>query len=261
MPSPSITTVFQAISILGCSLTVIRLLSSGLYRRYPVFTCYFAFLAIDDIWPVVLPQKSDWYFYCFIYTEPLLRIFCVFAVLELYRLLLERYKGLYSLGRWAMYGVSAISVIVSGLMLLPHITPAMPQRSVRLGYTAAFDRGVDFSLTIFILLSLLFLSQYPVKLSRNLVVHASLYSAYFLSRGTYTLFRRSIPRHHDQLVSILDLVFSGIVAACTIAWFLLLSPEGEQVTADRIRFSPEYEARMLGKLDALNQILLKSARS
>lgn len=259
MPSAEITKALLGVSTLGCLLTALRLSWSGLYKRYPVFTAYFAFLAIDGIWPLFLPQNSDWYFYCWICTEPLLRIFCVFAVLELYRLLLEPYKGLYSLGRWAMYGVSFVSVIVSGLMLLPHITPATPLKSVRLGYAMAFNRGADFSLTIFILLSLLFLSQYPIKLSRNLVIHASLYSAYFLSRGTYLLFRRAIPL--GPMVSILDLVFAGIVAACTLAWFLFLTPKGEEVRTARLRFSAEYEARVLQKLDALNQVMLKSAKS
>ena len=37
-------------------------------------------------------------------------VFYVLMVLELYRLVLEKYKGLYSLGRWALYLSLAISV-------------------------------------------------------------------------------------------------------------------------------------------------------
>jgi hypothetical protein len=257
MPSALITRVFLAISILGCSLTVLRLLLSGLCRRYQVFTWFFAFRALYDLWPLLLPPKSDTYFYFFIITEPIIRLFCIFAVLELYRLALQRYKGLYTLGRWVMYGASLISVIVSVLMLLPHITPTMPQKSMYLGYAYGFNRGVDFSLTIFILLMLIFLSRYPITLSRNLVVHASLYSIYFLSSGTYGFVRRAIG---GGSANTLNLVFSGIVAACTVAWFFLLTPEGEGVKAARIRFSPEYETRMLEKLDALNQMMLNSGK-
>jgi hypothetical protein len=258
MPSTAITRLLLVITLAGCSLTVLRLFWSGLFRRYPAFTAFFAFRAVDHIWPLFLPQKSALYAWFWIVTEPLLRVFCVFAVLELYRLMLERYKGLYSLGRWVLYGVSAISVVVSLLMLLPQISPAMHQRTAYLGYAWGFDRGVDFTLTIFILLSLAFISQYPISLSRNLVVHAALYSVFFLSSGTYALVRRAVWRHSAP---VLDLVFSGVVAACTLAWFLLLSPKGEGAKAARIRFSPEYEARVLEKLDALNQVLIKSARS
>jgi hypothetical protein len=257
MPSTTLIKIFSAASALGCLMSVARFSLSGLSRRYPAFTCFFAFLVVDSSFPVLLSQDSDLYFYVWIVAEPVLRVFCVFGVLELYRLMLERYKGLYSLGRWVMYGASIVSVAVSVLMLLPRITPALPQRSVYLGYVYAFNRGVDFSLTVFILLILLFLSQYPVVLSRNLVVHASLYSIYFLCSGTYSFVHRVVWNHSAP---VLDTAFAGIVAACTIAWFFLLTPKGEEVKASRIRFSPEYEARVLEKLDALNQVLLKSAR-
>jgi len=57
------------------------------------------------------------------------------------------------------------------------------------------------------------------------------------------------------------MVFAAIVAACTVAWFLLLRPKGEEVRVTRVGFSPEYEALLLRKLDSLNQILLKSQKS
>ena len=256
MPSATIMRILFAATVFGCCLTVFRLVSSGLWRRFPVFTCFFAFLAVDYAWPVVVPQESDLYFYLWITTELITRVFCVFGVLELYRLMLARYKGIYSLGRWAMYVASIISVVVSVLMLLPRITPAMPQRSVYLGYAYAFNRGVDFSLTIFILLILLFLGQYSVTLSRNLVVHSSLYSIYFLSSGTYSFVHRAVWNHSSPM---LDTAFAGIVAACTVAWFFLLNPKEEEVSAIHHRFSPEYEARVLQRLDALNQVMLKSA--
>lgn len=256
MPSAAITRIFLVSTTLGCSFTLFRLFGTGLWRRYRIFTAFFVFLAADYIWPTLISQESDLYFYFWVFTEPITRIFCIFGVLELYRLMLERYKGLYSLGRWAMYVASILSVIVSVLMLLPRITPAMTQRSVHIGYVYAFNRGVDFSLTVFVLLVLLFLSLYRVTLSRNLVVHASLYSIYFLSSGTYAFVHRAVWVHSSPA---LDSIFSGIVAACTITWGFLLSPKGEEVKAKQHGFSPEYEARALEKLDALNEVLLKSA--
>lgn len=258
MLSTEITTALLALSAVGCGMTVVRLLLSKLYSRYKVFTFYFAFTAIANTLLVLFPSNSNPYLYIWATTEPISRIFCVLGVLELYRLMLEPYKGLYSMGRWVMYGASVLSVIISILLLLPHITPRMPQKSVHLGYVYAFNRGVDFTLTLFILLTLLFISQYPVSLSRNLLAHASLYSAYFLSSGTYALVRRWIG---GGSASSLNLVFTAIVAACTVAWFFLLTPHGEHVKAVRIHYSPEYEARVLQHLDTINQLLLKSSKS
>lgn len=257
MPGIVFTKAFLIISVVGCVLTALRLLWSGLYKRYPAFTLYISLLAVDGIWPVVIPQKSIIYARVWTFSAPTLRFFSIFCVLELYRLMLERYKGLYSLGRWVMYIASTLSVVISLLMLLPRIPPSTPQATKYITYAFAFNRGVDFSLTIFILLTLVFLSRYPITLSRNIVVHASLLSVYFLSRGTYLLVRRAMPR---SSMPTLDLAFSGIVALCTIAWLFLLTPRGEEVKASRPRFSPEYEARALQKLEALNQVLLKSGR-
>jgi len=41
--------------------------------------------------------------------------------------------------------------------------PAMPQQSRIMGYLYATERGVDFSLALFILLILLILSRYPCR--------------------------------------------------------------------------------------------------
>jgi hypothetical protein len=258
MPSTTVTKVFLAISVCGCSLTVIRLLWSGLFRRYRFFTVFFVVLAGDLLYPIVLPQSSRTYFYIWVATEPLLRILYIFVVLELYRLILEQYKGLYSLGRWALYGSSSVGVAISILTLLPQFTPAMPQRTRLLSYVYGFDRGVDLSLVIIILLMLAFLSRFPVTLSRNMLLHAALCSIYFFSESLYGLVWKILGL---KTYTWLDAVFQGASALCTVAWLFLLTQHGEEVPARRIKFSPEYEARVLGELDALNQTLLKIGKS
>jgi hypothetical protein len=215
-------------------------------------------LAGDLLYPIVLAQDSLPYFYIWVATEPVLRILYVLVVLELYRLILEPYKGLYSLGRWVLYGSSAVGAAISILTLLPHITPATPQSTRLLGYVYGFDRGVDLSLVIIILLMLAFLSRFPVTLSRNMLVHAALYSIYFFSESLYGLVWKILGL---KTYTWLDTVFQGISAFCTVAWLFLLTPKGEEVPAKRMKFSPEYELRVLGKLDALNQTLLKIGKS
>src|ERR1039458_8161467 len=102
-------------------------------------------------------------------------------VVELYKLVLEKYKGLYTLGRWALYVSLAISVSISAISLLPQIKPSLPQQSKIMFYMLATERGVNTGLAIFIVLILCFLSLFPVKLSRNVRVHALVYSIFFRS--------------------------------------------------------------------------------
>ena len=172
MPSHALVLFFEWVSLLGAGLTTLKLLRSGLYRRYRFFFIYLVSLVPYGICLLMLDVNSGLYQKFWTVTAPLFWLFYILVVFELCGLILEKHKGLYTLGRWAMYLAMAVSVTVSMLSLLPRITPAMPQRTRIMGYVYAAERGVDFSLAIFILLILLFLARYPVPSSRNVVVHA-----------------------------------------------------------------------------------------
>lgn len=258
MPGTAITNGFLVVASVASGLTVFRLLWSGLAGRYRAFTIFFAFRALNHLYPLFIDFRSNLYAYIWATTEPAFRILYIMVVLELYRLILEQYMGLYSLGRWVLYGSSAVAAIISILTLLPHITPAMPQQTRYLGYVYAFDRGVDLSLVIIVLVMLVFLSRFPLKLSRNVLVHATLYSLYFFSSSIFGFAWKMLGLKAQSDV---NLVFEGISAACTVGWLFLLTPEGEKVPAMHLHFSAEYEQRALGKLDAINKTLLKISKS
>src|ERR1035437_313351 len=129
MLGPALVTCLQVGSVLGYALTSLKLVRTGLYHRYPVFSCYLAFGALNSTWPLFLSVSSAWYQYLWVLTEPIYWIFYIWVVLELCRLVLERHRGLYTLGRWAMALGMAISVTLSVLSLLPRVRPANPLRS------------------------------------------------------------------------------------------------------------------------------------
>src|SRR5258707_865753 len=122
-------------------------------------------------------------------TQPLFWLFYVLTVVELSRLVLERYKGLYSIFRVAVIVSTVVSVTVSALSLIPKIKPTSPQRSKILGLFLVSERGLELSLALFIILILLFLSRYPVVLSRNVRAHAVIYAVYFLANTMGLLIR------------------------------------------------------------------------
>jgi hypothetical protein len=156
-----------------------------------------------------------------------------------------------------MYFGIAVAVTLSLLSLFPHITPAMPQRTRIMGYVYATERGVDFSLAIFILLILFFLSRYPVPLSRNVVVHSVVFSLFFLS-NTIGLLLHSV--FGMQLIHEVDMLFTGTSSACMVAWLVLLNARGEKVQVTTQHFGRGDEERILLQLDALNDTLLRASR-
>src|ERR1019366_4050547 len=181
--------LLKAVLFVGSVLMGLKLYRTGLYHRYPIFFAFFIFRIPNSIWPLFLEVSSPLYQKIWVLTEPLEFGFYVLIVVELYKLVLEKYKGLYSLGRWALYVSLAISVSISGISLLPRIQPSMPQRSRIMFYMVATERGVHTGLVIFIVLMLCFLSLFPVKLSRNVRVHALVFSIFFLSHTFVALMR------------------------------------------------------------------------
>jgi hypothetical protein len=268
MPSAALfISFFQAVGILGSALTVLKLLTSGLYRRYRIFFSYFVFRVPYLSASLVLSRltglhggagnKSDLYFYLFIYSEPFLLLAYILMVIELYSLVLERYKGLYTLGRWAMYGAILISGTISILTLLPKIAPSTPEPSRWLFIEVGAERGVDLALVIFILLIVWFLSKYPVALSHNVVIHTVIFAVFFLTDALVLLWRTLLGFHVND---IFNAVSTAISSACAIAWWLMLSAKGEEVRTPTPQIRPDDEERILQQLDDLNATLLKVSR-
>lgn len=240
--------------MLGSILMVLKLYRTGLYHRYPIFFAFFIFRIPNSIWPLFLGVSSYLYLRVWVLTELIALGFYVLMVVELYKLVLEKYKGLYTLGRWALYVSLAISVSISAISLLPQIKPSMPQRSKIMFYMVATERGIQTGLVLFIVLILCFLSFFPVKLSRNVRVHALVFSVFFLG-STFMLLMRSL--FGMRLVNEFNTVFLGITAASVVAWLTLLRTAGEDSRLAPMRYGQEHESRLLSHLDTLNAALLR----
>jgi hypothetical protein len=246
-----------ATSILGAGLTAIKLLKTGLYRRYPAFFAYLLVFILSFAAPFFVKTKSDAYLFFWRAIQPVAWFLSVAMVFELYRLVLARHKGLYTLGRWAMYAGIAVSVTVSALTLLPHITPQTPQRSKGVAYYTVIERGVDCSLAIFLLFMMFLLVWYAVPLCRNVVVHAVIYTVFFLSLTMGTLLYSVFGMKN---IDALNTGLTAMSTACTLAWFFLLSRSGEEVRVKLPWIGPEQEERILSQLDSMNAALLRTAR-
>ena len=254
MTSAVLVSGLKAVLLLGSLLMVLKLYRTGLYHHYPIFFAFFIFRIPNSIWPLFLDVSSNLYLHVWVLTEPFEFGFYVLMVVELYKLVLEKYKGLYTLGRWALYVSLAISVTISAISLMPRITPSLPQQSKIIFYVLAAERGIQTGLALFIILILCFLSLFPVKLSRNVRVHALVFSIFFLS-GTFMLLMKTL--FGMRLWQEVNTILLGISAASVVAWLTLLRKAGEDSIRAPILFSQEHESRLLAHLDSLNAALLR----
>jgi hypothetical protein len=258
MLSVTPVSILQVISLLASALTAAKLFQSGLYRRYPVLFAYVIFRVPNGSWAFFVDSKTSAYLLWYVITGAIVWVFYVLLVFELYRLVLEKYKGIYTLGRRFMYLAVPVAITISALSLIPKINPQTPQQSRILPYFIAAERGIDFSLAIFILLILLFLAVFRVPLARNVRIHAAVYSVFFLSNTLVFLLRTVFGlRMKDEV----DLLLMATSSGCLIAWLFLLSPKGETVPAPLRTVNPGEEQRILVHLGALNQTLLNASRN
>jgi hypothetical protein len=263
MSSAALVFWLQIAAIVGCGLTSFALYRTGLYTRYRWFFWYFLFRIFDNIAVICFIQfigvKSVEYLWLWVLTTPTFWIFYVAVVLELYRLILAKHPGLYTLGRWGMYLGMTLSVAFSLITLLPRISSTLPARSQRTFQILAVDRGVNFGLAVFLLLTVFCLTfLYPVPLSRNLKLHTVLYTLFFLGGSVGSLLHTFFNLKYADSI---DTAFSALCSVCTFMWFFLLSPKGEEVHVRQPKLGPEYEARLLQQIESLNSTLMKVSRS
>ena len=258
MVSVALVSILKIASLLGSALTAARLFNNGLYLRYRVFFAYMLFRVPDGIWPLFLDPKSKTYFFWWISTGVLLWVFYVLLVSELYRLVLEKYKGIYSLGRWFVYSGVVVAVAISAMSLTVKFNPQTPQRSGILPYYMVAERGIDLSLLLFILLILLFLAIFHVPLARNVKVHSAVYAAYFLSNTMVFLLRVVFGL---RMKNEGDLLLMATSCGCLVAWLFLLSPKGESLPSAGEGAGPMEEQRILIHLEALNRTLIGVSRT
>jgi hypothetical protein len=247
-----------------------RLRLAGLHRIYRFFSAYLLFgvlraallMGAPRLYSVIGGPSAarhgpNLYGWIWVATQPLVWVFYVLVVLELYTLVLQNYKGIASLGRWVMLAGLTVGLLVSALSLsadLSNPTEAFPILRVFF----VIDRGLSSSLVIFLLIITGFLAWYPVPLSRNLVVHCAVYAVYFLSLSMVVLVRNLVGANVMGIVNVAQL---SIELACLMVWLFLLNRAGESKTVRvRPQPTPEDEQALVEQLEAINSTLLRAAR-
>jgi hypothetical protein len=255
MPGVDLSEVLQIVSLFGAIFLVTKLLHTGLWRSYPIFFWYLIFRIPNTFWPLVIPNRTSLYEHIWLSTEPIAWVFHVLVVVELCRLVLNRHRGIYSLLRWAMYASVVLAVTISILSLLPKISHAK-ENSRLVGIYFASQRGIDLSLAILIILILFFLSRYPVRLNRNILVHSTLYTIFFFG-GAFTMLMHTLFGRSNKETANMNLILEAISAACVFSWAIFLTRKGEELPASFLSFTHEHEQRALRQLETLNATLLK----
>lgn len=247
--------IFDWLIVAGTAVLGVRLFILDLHRRYRVFFSYLIFATLRLGVFSSLPQGSGAYQKIWVLTEPLEWLFYVLVVLEIYSLVLEDYRGLSTVGRWALITAVLIALLASGLSLM---APSQSIQSHLMRYYYVAERAVYFSLVVFLLSILGLLLQYPIALCRNIVVHSMVFSIYFL--GNTVLFLLLSMRGFAVHTEVSD-AFRMITLGAVGTWLVMLNPAGElRKLTLRPRWMPGREEELASQLNHLNAALLRATR-
>jgi hypothetical protein len=245
------------IQTVAASAAAVRLMRLNLGKHFPALLAYLLFLAGINLALGLMSDTSMLYFWSYLVIQPLKCIFSVIAVRELFALTFERYPGIRSVSRWVMYtgvGLSlAISLMITGFFWQG---AAAGRAHSHLFYFEISVRSVVFSLAAAIIANLIFLSKYPLHLSKNTLVCSFFFSAMFIGQACGLLYDSLTPELHNHYI---DSIGEFFVIACLAGWAAMLKPEPARAPA-KICFSSQHEDHLLEQLNSLNQLMTRSAR-
>src|SRR5258708_27622204 len=212
------------LNLVGSALVIWRLYFVGLQKTYRLFFAYMAVALVRSLILFPFNPRSETYFQLWVDTRPLLWLFFVLVLSELYSLVLRDYRGIYSVSRWFFYGAATFSALVSASTVFVTMAAGSTTRPPLLYYSALIERGVVTGLAIFLFLLLTLVAWFAVPLSRNLLTHCCVYSAYFLSNNVIMLYWHSGSQDTAYWVSVWRL---SVALICYSCWVFLLSRAGE----------------------------------
>jgi hypothetical protein len=160
-----------------------------------------------------------------------------------------------TVGRWALIAAVVVALLASGVSLM---APSQSPQSHLMRYYYVAERAMYFSLAVFLLSILGFLMQYPITLSRNIIVHSMVFSVYFL--GNTVLYLLLSMRGYGS-IPVVTYALSAITLAAVGTWLVMLNPAGE-VRKLRLRphWMPGREEELVIQLNNLNAALLRATR-
>ncbi|MGB9604483.1 MAG: hypothetical protein ACP5U2_05320 [Bryobacteraceae bacterium] len=246
----------RAGNVLLCLALGLYLWRSHLVQVRRAFAYYLCFHGLRGFALLTTPLNRTGYGYVYFATEPIVWLFYVLIVIELYTVALKDLKGIALLSRWVLSGLVGLAVLLSLISLPPDLNSNHPFPIIQV--TTAIGRAICTSLALFLLGITAFFLSYPIPLSRNTIVHSAICSVYFLTLAAAYFVHNVVGRESWAVVNLSLVAITGLTL---LAWIVLLKPEGERVMIEHRRpWSPETEQHLLDRLNALNTVLARSLR-
>jgi|HubBroStandDraft_6_1064221.scaffolds.fasta_scaffold43188_4 hypothetical protein len=234
----------------------LNLVRTGLVRVYRFLFVYLAADIAQTVSLMLLKNHRKYYAWTYVHTQPIKVILAIFVILELYRVALAQRPALARFGRNTVGYILAAAAVgaLSLLMLDSSVPPGQPKV---LHDLYSFERTMDEWLLFFLIVIRVFMTWFPVRMTRNGAIYIAAFAVYFLARSAGLLLVNVMPIFRDRF----DVPMLSVSFVCLMAWLFALRREGEQITVvTGPRRDPERMRHLTQQLDAMNARLAEIGR-
>jgi hypothetical protein len=256
-PVSALENAVYNLALIAQAFLIVKLTSIGLSRSYPWFFRFLCFHFVASVALLMVDPRKNLYGYIWIPVQMLLFTAYYLVVYELYSLVLNDFPGIQKWGRRVMLFGGIACLAVAAVTLAADLSNGDARYPI-LQAVNLFRRGVTSSLVLFIAVMTAFLAYFPVPLKSNVLAHAMLFGAYFLTETIGTFCRNLAGPSAARLVST---VLGCLTLTVVLGWIFLLSEAGERKKRTfRWNLTGGEESRVLGHLQSINDSLMASSR-
>jgi hypothetical protein len=242
---------------IGCHAILLwRLWSEKLAGVYLWLTVFLAAEVLQSAIVYPFSRNTRAYILLFEFSTPVIWLLAYLVVLELYRLTLEAYPGIASVGRRAVSWCMGLAVAVSVIYAIPDLRGVGGAEPFVVRVFPILERSTVLGLLVFLVLIQLFLFHYRLPLSRNRMIYVTGYAVYFGVIMVLDIVWTVLGMRVAAPVGLWTVAVGGVILIFGAA---LLSHNGEaQVTLDP--GADTDRARLQRQLAEMNRMLSRAAR-
>lgn len=244
-------------SAILAALLAARIYRERLQRIYPMLFTFLLFDVARTLASLTIQQGTSMSAYVFIGTEPVAWILNFMMVREIFHIVLHDHPGIDSASRGFIRYAMAFSVAASVALLWMDYVPASGLARL-LQWTFLFGRVALLALVVLLIAAVVFMSWFPVTITRNASILVTGYVIYFSSKGLLLLVRNMAGAAFNTAGGIAMLC---VFIACLAAGGVLLKSANEARQGEfRPPSDPEEASRLLAQLERINRKLEESAK-
>jgi hypothetical protein len=242
---------------IGChGILLWRLWSQKLAGVYVWLTLFLAAETVQSAILFPFSRETNIYALLFEFSTALMWVLAYLVILDLYRLTLEAYPGISSVGRRAVSWCMGLAVAVSVLYAIPDLRGVGGAEPFIVRVFPILERSTVLGLLLFLVLIQMFLFHYRLPLSRNRMIYVTGYAVYFGISMALDIVWTGLGIRVADTIDLWIVAAEGVIL---IIGATLLSQHGEaSVTIDPSADTDR--AHLQQQLAEMNRMLTRAAR-